>query len=63
MSVEIFDVSHDSQSVISVTEAAAAHLLKQVQLKWHVGGAAQRQREWLHRLHVRHGRGQCAAER
>ena len=33
MSVEIFDVTHDSQSVISVTEAAAAHLLKQVQLK------------------------------
>ena len=33
MSVKIFDVTYDSQSVISVTEAAAAHLLKQVQLK------------------------------
>ena len=33
MSVEIFDVTQDSRSVISVTEAAAAHLLKQVQLK------------------------------
>ena len=33
MSVEIFDVTNDSQSVISVTKTAAAHLLKQVQLK------------------------------
>ena len=30
MSVEIFDVTHDSQSVISVTEAAAAHLLRPI---------------------------------
>ena len=33
MSVEIFDVTSESQPVISVTEAAALHLLKQVQLK------------------------------
>ena len=33
MSVEIFDVTNDPQSVISVTKTAAAHLLKQVQLK------------------------------
>ena len=33
MSVEIFDVNHDPQTVIFVTEAAAAHLLKQVKLK------------------------------
>tara|TARA_B100000989_G_scaffold293194_1_gene270198 strand:- start:1375 stop:1746 length:372 start_codon:yes stop_codon:yes gene_type:complete len=33
MSVEIFDVTSESQPVISVTEAAALHLLKQIQLK------------------------------
>ena len=27
-----------------------------------VGGATQRQREWLYRLYVCHGRGRCASE-
>ncbi|MBU14119.1 MAG: iron-sulfur cluster assembly accessory protein [Gammaproteobacteria bacterium] len=33
MSVEIFDVEKDAKAAVSVTESAAAHLLKQVQRK------------------------------